>query len=39
MLGQKLGKDQIDSYLRKFGFGTKTALDFPNESRGHHARR
>jgi cell division protein FtsI (penicillin-binding protein 3) len=34
MLGQKVGKDRIDSYLRKFGFGSKTSLDFPNESAG-----
>jgi cell division protein FtsI (penicillin-binding protein 3) len=34
MLGQKVGKERIDSYLRKFGFGAKTSLDFPNESAG-----
>ena len=34
MFGQKVGKDRIDSYLRKFGFGSKTSLDFPNESAG-----
>lgn len=34
MLGEKLGKDRIDSYLRSFGFGEQTALRFPNESRG-----
>ena len=34
MLGQKVGKERIDSYLRKFGFGSKTSLDFPNESAG-----
>lgn len=34
MLGQKLGKDRIDQYLRAFGFGDKSALGFPNESRG-----
>ncbi len=33
-LGKKLGKDRIDSYLRRFGFGSKTALRFPNESAG-----
>ena len=34
-LAQMLGKDRLDSYLRRFGFGTKTALDFPNEAAGH----
>jgi len=34
MLGQKLGAERIDSYQRKFGFGQKTTLDFPNESAG-----
>ena len=34
MLGQKLGAERIDQYQRMFGFGTKTALDFPNESAG-----
>ena len=34
MIGQKVGKDKIDSYMRKFGFGTKTSLNFPNESAG-----
>ena len=34
MLGEELGKERIDEYLRKFGFGEKTALDFTNESRG-----
>ena len=33
-LAQMLGKDRLDSYLRRFGFGTKTALDFPNEAPG-----
>lgn len=33
-MGQKLGKDRLDGFLRKFGFGTKTALEFPNESSG-----
>ena len=33
-LGQMLGKDRLDHYLREFGFGERTALDFPNESRG-----
>jgi cell division protein FtsI (penicillin-binding protein 3) len=34
MLGQKLGAERIDAYQRKFGFGQKTALGFPNESPG-----
>ena len=34
MIGQELGKQRIDRYLRAFGFGEKTALGFPNESRG-----
>ncbi|MEY2448490.1 MAG: hypothetical protein QOH79_1966 [Acidimicrobiaceae bacterium] len=34
MLGQKLGAERIDQYQRKFGFGSPTALDFPNESPG-----
>jgi cell division protein FtsI (penicillin-binding protein 3) len=29
-----LGKDRFDTYLRRFGFGEKTALDFPNEAAG-----
>jgi cell division protein FtsI (penicillin-binding protein 3) len=33
-LAQMLGKDRVDSYLRRFGFGTKTALDFPHEAAG-----
>lgn len=34
MLGQELGKERLDEYLRKFGFGERTALNFPNESPG-----
>lgn len=33
-IGQKLGKKRIDSYMRRFGFGSKTALGFPGESSG-----
>src|SRR3546814_10495090 len=29
-----LGKERLDDYLRRFGFGAKTALDSPNESAG-----
>ena len=34
MMAQMLGKDRIDEYLRRFGLGTSTALDFPGESAG-----
>ncbi len=30
----KLGREQLDKYQRAFGFGTKTAIDFPAESAG-----
>jgi cell division protein FtsI (penicillin-binding protein 3) len=29
-----LGKEKLDEYQRKFGFGKKTAIDFPYESAG-----
>ncbi|HET7489093.1 MAG TPA: penicillin-binding protein 2 [Acidimicrobiales bacterium] len=34
MIGQKVGKDRIDKYLRAYGLGSKTGLGFPGESRG-----
>ncbi|HEX7166078.1 MAG TPA: penicillin-binding protein 2 [Acidimicrobiales bacterium] len=34
MLGQQLGKDRLDGYLRDFGFGAKSGLGFPGESAG-----
>jgi cell division protein FtsI (penicillin-binding protein 3) len=34
MIGQELGKERIDRYLRSFGFGTRTGLGFPNEAAG-----
>jgi cell division protein FtsI (penicillin-binding protein 3) len=34
MIAQMLGKDRIDEYLRRFGLGDKTALEFPGESSG-----
>ncbi|MDQ3574192.1 MAG: penicillin-binding protein 2, partial [Actinomycetota bacterium] len=34
MIGQRLGRDRIDRYLRAFGFGQKTGLAFPGESSG-----
>jgi cell division protein FtsI (penicillin-binding protein 3) len=33
-LASQLGKDTLAKYLDKFGFGHKTALDFPGETRG-----
>lgn len=33
-LAQKIGAPQVDSALRRFGFGSETALHFPNESAG-----
>ncbi len=34
MVGQKLGEERIDEYLRRFGMGSPTGLGFPNESAG-----
>ena len=34
MIGQKLGKNRMDHYMRAFGFGERTALRFPGESPG-----
>jgi cell division protein FtsI (penicillin-binding protein 3) len=34
MIGQKLGKDRLDGYLRAFGLGNRTAIAFPGESAG-----
>jgi cell division protein FtsI (penicillin-binding protein 3) len=31
---QDLGKDKLDKYVRKFGLGSPTGLEFPGESRG-----
>lgn len=33
-IGLRLGGNRVDHYVRKFGFGTKTGLDFPGESPG-----
>jgi cell division protein FtsI (penicillin-binding protein 3) len=33
-IAQMLGADRFDSYLRRFGFGRKTALDLPYETAG-----
>ena len=34
MIGQRLGKDRLDRYLRSYGFGEQTDLHFPGESAG-----
>jgi len=33
-LAQRLGKQRLDAYLRRFGFGARTALRLPGESAG-----
>ena len=33
-IAQMLGKEKLDEYLRKFGFGEKTSLDLPYEATG-----
>ncbi len=33
-IGQALGPEKLDAYVRKFGFGNPTGLDFPGESSG-----
>ena len=33
-VSQTLGPDKQEAYMRAFGFGAETALDFPGESRG-----
>jgi cell division protein FtsI (penicillin-binding protein 3) len=33
-LGLALGADKIDEWVRRFGFGTATGLDFPGEAEG-----
>jgi cell division protein FtsI (penicillin-binding protein 3) len=34
LIGQRLGKDRIYNYMQAFGFGQKTAVDFPGEAAG-----
>ncbi len=34
MLGMRLGEKRLYSYIQKFGFGTKTGVELPGESRG-----
>jgi cell division protein FtsI (penicillin-binding protein 3) len=33
-IGQTLGKDSLYKYIRKFGFGERTGIDFPGEAQG-----
>ena len=33
-LGQKLGKESLFSYIKNFGFGTKTGIDLSGEASG-----
>ncbi|MFN2389125.1 MAG: peptidoglycan D,D-transpeptidase FtsI family protein, partial [Actinomycetota bacterium] len=33
-IGIRVGKDLLDEYIRRFGFGTETGLDFPGETAG-----
>ena len=33
-IARSIGAQQVDAYLRKFGLGTKTSLNFPGESAG-----
>ena len=34
MVGEKLGADNLAEYIKKFGFGVATGIDFPGESLG-----
>jgi stage V sporulation protein D (sporulation-specific penicillin-binding protein) len=33
-MGQKLGKEKLMSYIKKFGFGEKTGIDLSGEENG-----
>lgn len=35
MAAEKIGGDKLYSYLKKFGIGERTGLDFPGESKGY----
>ena len=35
LIGMKLGKERIYNYLKEFGFGEKTGIDFPGEAAGY----
>lgn len=34
LVGQTIGPDKLHDYLKSFGFGAKTAIDFPGETKG-----
>jgi len=34
MIGQTIGPDKLHDYLKSFGFGAKSAIDFPGETKG-----
>jgi cell division protein FtsI (penicillin-binding protein 3) len=34
MVGQTIGPDKLHDYLQSFGFGAKSAVDFPGETKG-----
>lgn len=34
ILARELGAEKVDSYLRRFGFGERTAIDFPDQAAG-----
>jgi cell division protein FtsI (penicillin-binding protein 3) len=34
MLAKELGAEKVDAYLRRFGFGERTAIDFPDQTAG-----
>jgi len=34
MIGQTIGPDKLHDYLKAFGFGAKSAIDFPGETKG-----
>lgn len=33
-VGQALGKEKLNEYIKKFGFGTKSGVDLPGEAKG-----